>query len=404
MKLFPEQKIKKLKVLMVGGRRCGKTSALASMYEQIAHGPIKEIFTIRDSTIYEKNKINIDGKPEDQETLESKTLELQHYLETPPSGTFIADSSPTRCVWTYGLGMKIPGTKKEMIMEFLDCPGEFYQSGFRDEEVYSFVQQSDVCVVMVDTPYLMECNSSIVKGVNGILAIENYLTTFVATDNRSAKMVVFVPIKCEKWAKDGRMSEVIEAIKKSYDTLITGLVKNSHMHVAIIPIQTAGNMEFQEMKDAWVVVTSEMDENGNPVQIKKRCDKISEKMIRESGGKLRLRKNGEIVNIDMEAEIPGGAMKPNAWYKISEKKRQSVTNKKDGLYAPYNCEQLPLHILSFWFEKAKSCAPGGWKGKCISFFGGFSLEDMQERIDILQKAGSVKENVDGIEYINRPKF
>lgn len=288
-------------------------------------------------------------------------------------------------------------------MEFLDCPGEFYQSGTNDKEVYSFVQESDVCVIMVDTPYLMECDSSVVKGVNGILAIENFLTTFVATDKRSAKMVVFVPIKCEKWVKDGRMGEVNATIKKYYNTLITGLVKYSHMHVAIIPIQTAGNMEYLEMKEAWVLVTNEMDKNGNLRQVTKKCDKISEKMIRESNGKLRILKNGEIVNLDMEAKIPGG-MKPNAWYKICEKNRQYVSSPKDGLYAPYNCEQLPLHILSFWFEKAKNCAPKGWWGKCISFFGGVTLEDMQDRIEKLQQTGSIKDNVDGIEYINRPKF
>lgn len=404
MILFPEQKIKKLKVLMVGGRRCGKTTALASMYDQIAHGPIKNIFTLRDSTIYEKNKINLDDRFEDQETLESKLLELQYYLEKPPTGTFLVDSSPTRCVWTYGLGLKIPGTKKEMSMEFLDCPGEFYQSGAHDEQVYSFVQESDVCVVMVDTPYLMECGQSIVKGVNGILAIENFLTTFVATDKKTAKMVVFVPIKCEKWAKEGRMNEVNAAIKKSYDSLITALVNNPYMHVAIIPIQTAGNLEFMEMKDPWVLFTNEIDENGNQIQQIKKCDKISEKLVRLSNGTIRPKKNGEAVNRDAEATLPGGVPKPHAWYHISEKNRLTVRNKKDGLYAPYNCEQLPLHILSFWFEKAKSCAPSGWWGKCLSFFGGITLEDMQDRIDKLQQTGSIKDSVDGIEYINRPKF
>lgn len=39
-----------LKVLMVGGRRCGKTSALASMFEQMINGEVKNYFTVSDRT------------------------------------------------------------------------------------------------------------------------------------------------------------------------------------------------------------------------------------------------------------------------------------------------------------------------------------------------------------------
>ena len=42
-----------LKVLMVGGRRCGKTSALAVMFEQMISGATNEFFTVSDSTKYE---------------------------------------------------------------------------------------------------------------------------------------------------------------------------------------------------------------------------------------------------------------------------------------------------------------------------------------------------------------
>ena len=44
---------KPLKVIMMGGRRCGKTSALASLFEQMKNGPVREFFTVSDVTVLE---------------------------------------------------------------------------------------------------------------------------------------------------------------------------------------------------------------------------------------------------------------------------------------------------------------------------------------------------------------
>lgn len=43
-----------LKVLMMGGRRCGKTSALASLFDQMIHGKTNEFLTVCDKTILEE--------------------------------------------------------------------------------------------------------------------------------------------------------------------------------------------------------------------------------------------------------------------------------------------------------------------------------------------------------------
>ena len=52
---------KPLKVLMMGGRRCGKTSALACLFEQMVNGPVKNYFTVSDQTIRETK----DGEKQD---------------------------------------------------------------------------------------------------------------------------------------------------------------------------------------------------------------------------------------------------------------------------------------------------------------------------------------------------
>ena len=60
-----------LKVLMMGGRRCGKTSALASLFDQMVNGATNQFLTVSDRTDNSQNK---DGESID--TLHHKKYEL----------------------------------------------------------------------------------------------------------------------------------------------------------------------------------------------------------------------------------------------------------------------------------------------------------------------------------------
>ena len=74
-----------LKVLMMGGRRCGKTSALASLFDQMIHGKTNEFLTVCDKTVLEEK----DG--EKQDSLTGKRLELEHFISKGKNNTFIAN-------------------------------------------------------------------------------------------------------------------------------------------------------------------------------------------------------------------------------------------------------------------------------------------------------------------------
>lgn len=380
-----------LNVMMMGGRRCGKTSALASTFDQTTNGPVKDVFTVCDSTNY-VTKMNIDGVLERQETLIGKRAELEFYLENEPTGVFLVDSGPTRCDWTYSLGLQIPGTGKKMNIDFLDCPGEFFEQGLHDETTNNFVEGSDVYIIMVDTPYIMECRDSIAKGVNCIDDIHNFMTNIKCDTNNkeTSKMVLFVPIKCEKWAKENRLGEVADKIKSLYDTTIKALCAFNYMTIAIIPIQTAGNIEYMEMKDAYIL-------NGTDGK----CCKTSEQWLRMKDGTTYKLKQTDKLNPDMESVIVGNVRKPSAWYRIS---RNQSRGRDNSLYNPYNCEQIPLHILNFWFEKGQECKPGGFIGWLKGIFGGITKNDMQNCLAQLNRLGLIKNGVDGIEYIKKAVY
>ena len=78
-----------IKVFMIGGRRCGKTSALSVMFDQFVNGRASSFFTINDQTQLELGKLSpISNKLEDQDPLLPKKYELMHFLVRPTSSTF----------------------------------------------------------------------------------------------------------------------------------------------------------------------------------------------------------------------------------------------------------------------------------------------------------------------------
>ena len=71
-------------------------------------------------------------------------------------------------------------------------------------------------------------------------------------------------------------------------------------------------------------------------------------------------------------------------------------------YTPHNCEQLPLHIIRFMFNKRKAEAPGGFLGDLASFlFGTITMGDMQNALDKLSSKNLLKDTGEGIKIIKK---
>ena len=366
-----------LKVLMVGGRRCGKTSALAVMFDQLIKGKTNSFFTVADTTVIETK-----GE-ETQDTLTSKTTELKLFLEKPTTRTFLVDSDPTNYAWKYTCKLTLPGTSKRLEIEYIDVPGEWFRSGTKDQEINNYIAATDVFVVMVDTPYLMDNSETMCDAVNCISDIHNSLTNINDQNGTKAKMVVFVPIKCEKWVMEGRIKEVVDKLKSAYRVPIQALSAYNKMSICILPIETAGNILFREFKDAYLL-------NGNKPE--DRCCQLSDKMVRIADGSTKNLRVNDTLNPDPDA-IMGtlGIMRPYAWYYANNK------SKTPG-YAPRNCDQLALHILKFYVQKfQKENAWPNWMG----WAGFITREEMLKKMAEINAANIIKNDVDGIEYLKK---
>ena len=148
-----------------------------------------------------------------------------------------------------------------MNITFTDVNGEFFEGGnIHQEEVVKLVQEYDVFIVAIDTPFMMESrndNSDLVDSIvnrayNCTLSIHTFLTQINDNDGKDAKLVIFTPIKCERWAKNNQLDDVVEAVKEDYKTSITALRKYKSVQIEILPVQTVGTAVFSEHLEALI--------------------------------------------------------------------------------------------------------------------------------------------------------
>lgn len=411
-----------LKVLMMGGQRAGKTSMLAGLIETMTHGKVKDIIDVKDIT---------ESKPASLKLIKSIEC-LKWNLLSSYGKTYLIDEEKSGEFEEFMLEISIPNTDNKMSIQFSDVSGEYYDMGrTHDEEVRKRVKEYDVFLIAIDTPNLMEainpdnklCNEAINNSYNHVNDIYTFLSEIDDKDGADAKLVIFVPLKCEKWAKEGKINQVVERVKTVYEPSLHALSQYTNVEVDIMPIQTVGNIVFQEQAKAMSCVI-----NGTT---QRKCAIINKKT------QVRF-EDGTVENIDLAKhrfqEDSNSVIRehsslvvPNSWFTTIGKE-----------YEPRNCDQLAFYILQFYLAKvlfAKEVEnlkekKRNWKwGKKIAIgafwlafgipgaiaayftskylakkFGTITLEQMLTTVKKLQDGGFIKKNSDGIETIKESKL
>ncbi len=103
-----------------------------------------------------------------------------------------------------------------------------------DEEYLPLLEGSDVIAVVLDTPCLMDASKSVSDQVNGVEEILNRLQDVIG----EGKMVVFVPVRCEKWMKERRMKEVLDKLVSVYHSSLKSLCASRWTACCIIPTES----------------------------------------------------------------------------------------------------------------------------------------------------------------------
>lgn len=224
-----------LNMCMLGARSVGKTTIMTAIFDDS-----------RSSNGLSKSKIVLTAKSDTRAELLARKLDLQEVFDEKKD---IVDAgiAASSAVHTFNFEMGLLGRTPCINFNVTDYPGEFIQSNA--EFVSDQIAQSSVVLIAIDSPYLMEQNAEYNEERNQVSFIYNYLRDNV--DVFSNKLIMLVPLKCEKYFYQNRMDELNARVQDCYANIIDLFVNTDNVAVVITPILTMGGVEFErfELKD-----------------------------------------------------------------------------------------------------------------------------------------------------------
>ena len=310
-----------VKILMMGGRRCGKSSVLASMVKQLFENSEITKFV----RINQQRNNNATGV-----SLTKKQNDLESFLNMPKYNYYLVDFNADDNFSSYPFKVKIPDGRGDFCwgnidIEFVDCPGESYHEQSR-QDLYDRIRkempQTDIFIITVETPYLMDNDSDggKFKKVNEVIDITQLFDEFITfKSDDDYKKIIFVPVKCEAWRD--RLDVVAEKLQQEnyYGPLFERIKHEPRWSCCIIPALTAGGIEFMEFGEPFLL-------NGTE------CSPLGTMKVRmKDGNEYTLKpEDRPVKNEEHELFFPF-----YSWYE------------NNGEYKPENCDQVALHVMRF---------------------------------------------------------
>lgn len=224
-----------LNMCMLGARSVGKTTVMTAIFDDS-----------RSSNGLSKSKIVLTAQDDTRKELLAKKLSLQEVFDERKD-VVEAGIAASSAVHTFNFEMGLLGRTPCINFNVTDYPGEFILSN--QEFVSEQIAKSSVVLIAIDSPYLMEQNAEYNEERNQVSFIYNYLKENI--DAFSDKLIMFVPLKCEKYFYENRMNELNARVKDCYEAVIKLFENTVNVAMVIAPILTMGGVEFErfELKD-----------------------------------------------------------------------------------------------------------------------------------------------------------
>lgn len=245
----------KMNICMLGARGVGKTSIITSMY----YGQQKSIegtdlFLIADS--------GTDTVLMNKRRMLENIFAVMHDVDDLVQEVGLAgDSTESHFDFTYGMNSE----HVNISLQIRDYPGEYLRQ--YPDLVANYVKEADAILIAIDTVCLMENNGRYNDGKNKPQLVMDFLVNHLPDGEE--KLVLFVPLKCEKYAQEERLGEVTDRIKEVYAELIHFLRDKENLHglkqkicCAITPIETLGGVVFDSFAKDFdgSIIETELDD------------------------------------------------------------------------------------------------------------------------------------------------
>ena len=227
----------RIQVMMVGGRRCGKTSILAAMQSNF-----QELLADTDLTL-------VCSDMDTLSVLDAKHNEIDDYFNNMGNRTFIPDNNPTEEIMTYSFFIGIAGKTGKIRVDYIDYPGEWLKyDKKKKKELLKCIEKSQAIIIAIDTPHMMEEEGQYNELQNFCNYTEEILKMAFENTKKRMGLILFVPLKCERYLMTNEMDEVSKRTEESYEELIRYLKKAGKFEVAVTPIFTLGGAAFSKFE------------------------------------------------------------------------------------------------------------------------------------------------------------
>lgn len=234
--------MQEIKITMLGASGVGKTTLLTAIYEQ-----------------FESNigKINLQLTPDEESSaiLQERLVELKTLLDDfdATGGIRGTEGDPDALrSFVFGLGKK--GEKPSLKLHFHDYPGGYHALKATPEKkqfLKVLLRESVAVIIAIDAPALMEQKGKWHESINRPQQITDCFKT-AYQDLDSPRLVIFAPVKCEKYLQDETSAKELSArVKEGYAKLIDFFnCANLLTKVAVVvtPVQTVGSVVFSRVE------------------------------------------------------------------------------------------------------------------------------------------------------------
>lgn len=239
----------------VGPSGIGKTSLLASMYNELKKQKVSNFFVDIHSELGGRTKAELDAASQEMldmldETEEGAVVELGKGLRGDADERLF-EFTGTYTVKDDDIVTYLPGVKDfkkfQFKFRFIDMPGGWYEPTSEQRgRVKEILTGSLVSFVAVDAPALMHRGEAMCKRFNKVDTIEEwYSSEMLAQLKKEHHCVVIVLSRCEKfWDK---RDDMLKKLGEVYKVLIDRL-KEFEIPVFATWIKTLGGVQFSHFE------------------------------------------------------------------------------------------------------------------------------------------------------------
>jgi GTPase SAR1 family protein len=224
-----------IKILMFGRSGVGKTSTLTAIYNRFVQAglfPNNSDIRLFTTDITEKKL---------DEKLEDLSMSIQNDIVDSIQLTEGISGSADKDEFHFFLANDYNNRDNKIDINFLDIPGGWLDEQEKKRELQTYIENANIILIPIDTPPLIESKGMYNERFNGVGRLMNLFTQMRNQLKASNKLVLFVPLKSEKYLNDiNHSGKIKQHFFDKYDGILDFLKGLDNISIALTPIQTLG--------------------------------------------------------------------------------------------------------------------------------------------------------------------